>query len=329
MTTSIHQSINPSIHQYVRLACSAMATRFELVLHGDEPARLRAAGEEAIAEIERLEEQLSLYRPTSEIARVNGRAASEPVRVSPAVFKLLQHAKQLHRESGDAFDISIAPLVRCWGFMGGGGRMPADEEVAQARDKVGMQFVRLDEQSSTVRFARPGMMLDLGAIGKGYAIESAADILREAGITSALLHGGTSTVYALGHPPEAEHWEVAVGQPPDSVPLPGVRLPPLLLRDEAMSVSAVWGRAFQAEGKMLGHVLDPRTGRPVQTALLAAVALPSATETDAFSTALVTLGQEGHEKIANARAGMKTLLLLGSDQNFRVESRGLGLSSSR
>src|SRR5438477_1752078 len=155
MTTSIHQSINPSIHQCVRLACSAMATRFELVLHGDEPARLRAAGEEAIAEIERLEEQLSLYRPTSEIARVNGRAASEPVRVSPAVFKLLRHAKQLHRESGGAFDISIAPLVRCWGFMGGSGRMPTDEEVAQARDKVGMQFVSLDEESSTVRFARP------------------------------------------------------------------------------------------------------------------------------------------------------------------------------
>src|SRR5207253_2115684 len=117
--------------------------------------------------------------------------------------------------------------------------------------------------------------LDLGAIGKGYAIERAAEILREAGVTSGLLHGGTSTVYALGHPPDAEHWKVAIAQPPDSMPLPELCLPPLLLRDEAMSVSAVWGKAFQADGRILGHVLDPRTGRPAQRALLAAVALRS------------------------------------------------------
>src|SRR5881628_3100099 len=95
----------------VTLARSAMATRFELVLHGNDPVHLRAAGEEALSEIEKLEEQLSLYRGTSEIAEVNARAAREPVRVSPALFSLLEHARQLYRETGGAFDISIAPLV--------------------------------------------------------------------------------------------------------------------------------------------------------------------------------------------------------------------------
>src|SRR5580765_4854723 len=122
----------------VTLACNAMATRFEIVLHGDNPVALRAAGEEALDEIERLEAQLSLYRPTSEIAHLNARAAREPVRVTPAVFALLQHAQQLHHETGGAFDISVAPLVRCWGFMGDTGRMPAPEDVAEARCKVGM-----------------------------------------------------------------------------------------------------------------------------------------------------------------------------------------------
>ena len=200
-----------------------MATRFELALHGEDPGQLRAAGEEAIAEIERLEDQLSLYRPTSEIACVNARAACESVRVSPAVFQLLQHARQLHQESEGAFDISIAPLVRCWGFMGDSGHMPTDEEVAQAREKIGMDQVRLDEKSLTVKFGRPGLMLDLGAIGKGYAIESAAEILREAGVTSALLHGGTSTAYALGHPPDADFWKVAIEQPPGFVSQPEIR----------------------------------------------------------------------------------------------------------
>src|SRR3989442_10292235 len=98
----------------VAVARQAMATRFEIVLHGGNPVALRAAGEEALAEIARLEDQLSLYRPSSEIAHLNARAAREPVKVSPALFALLQHAQQLHRESGGAFDITVAPLVRCW-----------------------------------------------------------------------------------------------------------------------------------------------------------------------------------------------------------------------
>src|ERR1700757_3139021 len=101
----------------VTLARNAMATRFEMVLHGDDAARLRAAGEEALEEIERLESRLSLYRDSSEISHLNARASAGPVRVSPALFDLLQHAKTLHQETGGAFDISIAPLVRCWGFM--------------------------------------------------------------------------------------------------------------------------------------------------------------------------------------------------------------------
>src|SRR6185436_12336620 len=107
----------PSFMPPVTLACNAMATRFEIVLHGDNPVALRAAGEEALREIERLEAQLSLYRPASEIFHLNARAAREPVKVSPALFALLQRAKRLHEETDGAFDITIAPLVRCWGFM--------------------------------------------------------------------------------------------------------------------------------------------------------------------------------------------------------------------
>jgi len=198
----LHHSITPPLQHSVRLACSAMATRFEMVLHGEDAMALRAAGEEAIAEIERLEERLSLYRPSSEIAGLNARAARGPVRVTPPVFALLQRAQQLHKETGGAFDITIGPLVRCWGFMGSSGRMPTAQEIAEARALVGMDLVHLEPQGFSVQFAREGVMLDLGAIGKGYAIECAAELLREAGVTSALLHGGTSTVYALGHAPE-------------------------------------------------------------------------------------------------------------------------------
>lgn len=299
----------------VALARHAMATRFEIVLHGDNPVALRAAGEEALNEIERLEAQLSLYRPASEISHLNARAAREAVKVSPALFALLQHAKRLHDETGGAFDITIAPLVRCWGFMDGDGRVPADAELAEARARTGLQLVRLNARDFTVQFERDGVMLDLGAIGKGYAVEQAAEILREAGVTRALLHGGTSTIHAIGSPPDADAWRVAIAGANESIR-------PVALRDAALSVSAVWGKSFRAGEKTYGHVLDPRTGRPADGAVLAAVISASATETDALSTALLVVGAEGHDRIAQLRPGMKTVLTTGSADQFHTETRG-------
>jgi thiamine biosynthesis lipoprotein len=298
-----------------------MATRFEMLLHGENEMSLRAAGEEAIAEIERLEQQLSLYRPSSEIAALNARAARGPVRVSPQVFALLQHAKQLSHETNGAFDITIGPLVRCWGFMGGNGRWPADEELARARSIIGMNLVHLDGENFTVQFEREGVTLDLGAIGKGYALDQAVEILREGGVSSALLHGGTSTAYALGHPPDAEYWKVAVENPPASISTASLSIPPVLLKDEAMSISAIWGRAFQKDGKIFGHVIDPRTGNPATSAILAAIILPSATETDALSTALLILGSEGHGQLAQLRARTRTILVSHAQGQIRIDTR--------
>ena len=296
-----------------------MATRFELVLHGDNPVALRAAGEEALDEVARLENQLSLYRPGSEIAQLNARAAREAVQVSPELFDLLQHAQRLYAETDGAFDITIAPLVRCWGFVNNQGKMPSTEAIAAARELVGMHLVQLEASKRTVRFVRAGVMLDLGAIGKGYAVERGAELLREAGVTSALFHGGTSTVCAIGYPPDAATWRVAVESPPDgfgdfSFP----ELPLVQLTDESLSVSAVWGRHFRADGRNFGHVIDPRTGQPVEGAWLSAVVLPTATETDAFSTALLTLSSPGLERLAGLRSGLKAMLV----------SRAVGLESN-
>ena len=343
----------------VTLARQAMATRFEIVLHGHNPVALRAAGEEALDEIDRVESQLSLYRNTSEIAHLNARAAREPVRVSPALFRLLEQARRLSAQTNGAFVITIAPLVRCWGFMGGTGQMPTPEAVAQARQSVGMNLVELEPENFTVRFLREGVMLDLGALGKGYAIERAAEILRQDGVNSAILHGGTSTVHAIGHPPGVAAWQVAIARPAENPPgLSGVALgptcfpaaaaqesstasqtnqdgrqthSPLLavapLRDESLSVSAVWGRCFQSGDRAYGHVIDPRTGQPASDALLAAVILPSATETDALSTALLTLGPAGLGQIAGLRAGTRCLVL--SHREGQLEAQAIGLECLR
>ena len=302
----------------VTLARHAMATRFELVLHGGDAAALRAAGEEALDEITRLEDELSYFRATSQIYRLNQEAAQHPVRVTPWLFRLLLHARQLTAETGGTFDITVAPLMRCWGFYTREGRVPEPEALAVARACVGMHWVELNEGESTVRFTRPGVQLDLGSIGKGYAVERAGELLRAAGVTSALLHGGTSTVLAIGTPPDADGWKIGLEHPAGEVaPTQNSKfkiqnsshpLATVSLRDESLSVSAVWGKSFTAADRSYGHVIDPRTGQPTQGALLAAIVLPSATESDALSTMLLTLGPDGWVQTLRLREGMQALV---------------------
>ncbi|MDA1275314.1 MAG: FAD:protein FMN transferase, partial [Verrucomicrobia bacterium] len=318
-----------------------MATRFEIALHGENPISLRAAAEEALDEIERLESKLSLFRRSSDISRVNALANVEPVRVEPQVFQLLLQARKFHEESEGAFDITIAPLMRCWGFTGGTGHLPDTEAIEEAREQVGMHHVILDEDDCTVRFLRPGMMLDLGGIGKGFGLECAAESLIEAGVTSALLHGGTSTICAIGKPPEEDSWKVAIEAPAAkggsreliesksevSASEANLLLAVVLLKDEAMSVSGAHGKFFAVGEETYGHVLDPRSGRPALGAALSAVILKSATETDALSTALLTLGFSGCDSLAQGRPGMRFLLAgYGAQGNeMRIEARGIPL----
>ena len=291
----------------VVLARNAMATRFEIVLHGENENRLRAAGEEALDELERLEAQLSLYRPESELSHINRRAAFEAVRVEPQLFRLLQRAQTISQQTNGAFDITAGPLIRCWGFMADSGAVPDQTEIDAARAIIGFELLELNASDLTVRFQKQGVMLDLGSIGKGYALDRAAEILREAGIENALLHGGTSTTVVLGSGHNGEPWRIAIEAPPQTVQAliarqegrsdqrDGEPLAIVELQNEALSVSAVWGKAFVADGRMLGHIIDPRTGRPALGPVSTAVTTSSATDSDALSTALLVAPSIGTE----------------------------------
>ena len=238
-----------------------MATRFELVLGADDgdDARLRAAGEEALLEIESLEAQLSFYRASSEISWINAGAAAAPVRVEPRLFQLLQRCAHLTSLTDGAFDITVGSLLRVGD--------------AAARDLVGMHRVDLDESAGTIHSQRRGMALDLGGYGKGYAIQRAAAILREHGITCAFLHGGGSSSIGMGRRPGEEAWTIALHEP-----FPRQSIP---LTDQALSVSALHGH---------GQIMDPRSGDPVRETAAAAVTGPSAADCEALSTALLVLG---------------------------------------
>lgn len=298
----------------VRVACVAMRTRFEIALWGERLDSLRAVGLEALEEIRRLDTQLSAYNEASDIWELNALAASGPVRVEPRLFRLLARALELSERTGGAFDITVGPLLHAWGFQGGSGHPADPEELAAARQCTGYANVVLDQEASSVRFARAGVRIDLGAIGKGYALERAAEIVQEACPQGVLLDGGGSSILALGAAPDGAPWRVGIADPRT----PGDLLASVELRDESLSVSAAHGKGFWQDGRLLGHVLDPRTGVPTRGADLAAVVCTSPTDGDALSTALMVRGSAWLPELRAAWAARALVL-----EDERVVTDGL------
>jgi thiamine biosynthesis lipoprotein len=304
-----------------------MATRFEIALHGEDPSYLHAAAEAALDEIERLEEQLSFYRPTSELSFINTVAAHQPVKVETLLYALLTRARDLSAETLGTFDPTVGGLMKLWGLTGDAGRRPSEDERTAALERTGIARVDFDDAARTIRFPVEGMQLDLGSIGKGYALDEAARILRDEGVENGLVQGGTSAVFAWGRTPAGDPWRVAIAPPVvtrddseaaalivrDAEPENGPPLAVVELEDESLSVSAVSGKYFRIGVDVFGHVIDPRSGLPVNGPLLAATVLPSATDADALSTALLTLGESGLD-VLKARETARGLVLLGDDQ---------------
>jgi thiamine biosynthesis lipoprotein len=267
----------------VRLGWRAMATQWQILLPFDN-APLDAA-RAAFELLDDLEDQLTVYRDHSEVSRLNATAASRPVRVEARLFALLEQAQQLTRDTDGAFDVAAGALIKAWGFFRGPRRVPSEEERREVMERVGSRLVELDAASQTVRFLRGGVEINLGAIGKGYALDRMAESLAK--IPAALLHGGSSSVYAKGDP-QGRGWRVRLRHPW----LPERTLADVWLRDRALGTSAATFQHLEHEGKKLGHVLDPRTGWPASGMASVSVVAPTGAVADALSTAFYVGGVE-------------------------------------
>lgn len=267
-----------------------MGTRFELLLA--DPRRgemdLRAVGELVLDAIEDADRRLSAFRRDSVIARINRHAAHEPVRVDREAFRLLERCVALHAMTRGAFDPTVAPWLRLHGLRGA---VPAGLEVETALAACGAEKLELDAARSTVRFHHPAMELDLGAVGKGYALDVAHELLDEYEIENAFLHGGTSSLLARGRPPGRLAWTVAVTIPARD---PGCEpaTARIDLHDQCLAVSAPHGRMVSSGDATIGHVIDPRDGRAVSGIRVAGCVSRSALEADAWATAWLVLGSD-------------------------------------
>jgi FAD:protein FMN transferase len=266
-----------------------MGTTYTIDIYGRDMGIMQAAAEGALEEAGRIDQMLSNYRPESELSRVNEQAADQPVKVSQELFDLLTTCVEYSRASQGAFDITVAPLMKVWGFYKDSGRLPHRAEVRAALGQIGYRNIELDPASRTVHFVRHGVSLDPGGVGKGYAVDKMVGVLRKSGIACALVSGGGSSIYGMGTPPDnPKGWYVRVRDPKDEKKTAAE----VYLRDESISTSGNYEKFFWAEGKLYSHIMDPRTGFPAEGMLSVSVIAPKTLDSEVWAKPYYILGRD-------------------------------------
>ncbi len=263
-----------------------MGTTITVEATGGVAASRAAAIDEAFAAMVEVDRLMSNYKPDSELTRINTDAALRPVKVSDPMWSVLTAARRVSRASGGAFDITVGPLVRLWGFHDKRPHVPSATELQQVRAIVGYENVVLDEATHTVRFTRKGVELDLGGIAKGFAVEVAGRVLQRRGYSGLVDAGGNQ--YLVGTPLNKARWEVGIEDPETPTALLGS----LQVDGGGVSTSGGYHNYFVSGGKTYGHLIDPRTMAPSNAALSVTIISPDATLADALSKPAYLLGPE-------------------------------------
>ncbi len=294
---------------------TAMGSLWEIYLAGTDRGQLVAAAEEGLDEIERLDRQLSHYKDDSDISRLNAHAGEQWVRLEPKLYFLLKRCVELSEMTGGAFDITTGPLTKAWGFFKGEKRIPPVEEVATVMENVGAHRILFDDEHWLVYFTRPGMEINLGAIGKGYAIDEAVKTLRSFNVQNAVIHGGQSTIYAMGSPPESvssqddddfsSGWLFDIKDPRDRETV----IQSVYLSDEALSTSGSYEDFFEVEGVRYSHIIDPRNGYPAKGVLSVSVIAPNAADSDVLSTAFFVMGVDASVEFCKSHPELRVIII--------------------
>lgn len=314
----------------IRVSRRAMASEFEVCFPANRCENGTELALEALDRVEAVEEQLSFFRPTSTLSEINRKAGAEPLEIEPGLFDLLCLARRIHAATEGAYDITSAPLWEAWGFARRQGEIPSEAALAEARSCVGSDFIELNTADRTIRFRKPGVRINLGSIGKGYALDCCAERLLALGMSDFLVHGGQSSVVAHGSPRPLgcagsggppPRWEIGVPDPRR----PGHRMGIFRLSHRALGTSGGQFQSFRHRGRRLSHVIDPRSGWPAEGVLSVTVLAASAAEADALSTAFYVMGPERAMAFCEKHPEIGMLMTCPDSEGQRVV-RPIGLS---
>lgn len=307
---SCRSDIRPGSRKETRLM---MGTVVSIELAGDNTG---AVMEELWREAERLESIFSRYLPGSELSRINREAFEAPAAISPEMEDVLTEAGRISGLTEGAFDITVGPLMKLWGFFPDReGRVPARAEVEAVRRRADWKLVDLDPEARTVRFSRRGVEVDLAALAKGYVVDRLAELARRGGITHALIDAG-GDLYCLGKSPAGRDWEIGVEHPRR----PGEILRTLSLSDRAVATSGDYRNYFIRSRKRYSHIVDPRTGYPARTGVVeVTVIAPRCVTADALATAIFVSGAPAGLELLNRLDGVEGMIV--TEKEGRVEAR--------
>jgi thiamine biosynthesis lipoprotein len=272
-----------------------MGTVFEVVAYGDSSQEVAAAIAAAFNEAARLDGIMSDYKPESDLSRLNRTAHFQIQSVSPDLYRVIEESLTYSRLSGGKFDITVGPLVDYWKSVMRGERSESSAEEEKLRSCTGYEKITL-LPPDRIEFRSSCLRIDLGAIGKGYAVDRMAEILRSHGITAAFINAGGSTIYGLGSPPQTTGWRVRLRDPS------GKNAPEVLLKDNSVSTSEQTAPDLLG-GSKAGHIIDPETGEPVKTSAAISVLAKTGTASDALSTTLLLLGPDRGTSLVKSAAG--------------------------
>lgn len=257
------------------------------------------------ATFQRVDSLMSNWTETSEVARINRTAGRQSTTVHPEVAHVVEASIRYWKDSTGAFDITVEPLVRLWGFLGGKPHVPPDSAARIAFRTVGSQHLIFDPAARTIRFDVEGVKIDLGGIAKGYAADAAADSLKARGVVDALVDM-SGNMRALGHPVGSEAWRIGIRDPRDRVPY-FARLN--LFSGEGIATSGQYEQFVAANGRTYGHIMDPRVGRPAEGLIGVTAICPNAMHADAWGKALFVLGPVDGKRMALARPEVSAVLI--------------------
>ncbi len=292
-----------SIPGMKRFCHEAMATTFEVIVVYDDDRYARQAAAAAFDEVDRLEGELSRFIENSDISRINNLSANQPLTIGLDAFECLQLSARIYAETNGAFDITIGSLLRCWRNEDESPRTPSQEELNLARQHTGTHLLQLDESEHTVQLLASPVQVDLGGIGKGYAVDRVAELLREWSIETALISGGYSSVLALNAPAGTKGWPLTLSNPDN--------------RKQILARPYLQGRALSGSGLQKGqHIIDPRTMQPVKGKHAAWASAPDAATADALSTAFMVMGPDEIRQYCSRHPDVPAMIMLeGEDKD--------------
>lgn len=312
----------------VTIRFPAMGTEFVFIIYPPSEGMLeediRNLCEPAINAIYSLEKHISHYLPDNDLARLNQSAGSGVLKVNNDLLEVIRCSKQYWERTDGAFDPSVGPLLDLWGFYRKNrDDLPSDDEISEALKKVGMNKVIINENEQSVGLTVPGMRLDFGGIGKGLALDRAKTILKEQGIKSGILHSGTSSIVAIGTPPNQAGWKIGIRSPYNKKET----IEEFLINDESLSTSSVSEQFLERKGKKYGHIFNPKTGRPVDNNIVSATVIcKTAIESDALSTSFFVLGVDKTQEYCKKFPNVKVFLV--SESNNKLDKQYINLKQS-